>query len=198
MLAVTACMLALWILSSWVREINVMVVALLGSCVLFFPGIRVLEWKSFAKDLNFDSFFLVGTVLSIGAAMVNNGVSDWIITLLPTVQMSAFAMVALTVTVVFLMLVIIPVAPSLVTLMATPLIALASSMGYNPAMIILTLGLCAANCYLLPLDTVTLITYGTGYYSMLDMPKSTLPLQAIIVVIMAVWIPVISRVMGIL
>lgn len=198
MLVITACMLALWILSSWIREINVMVVALLGCCVLFFPGIRVLEWKSFARDLNFDSFFLVGTVLSIGAAMVNNGVSGWIITLLPTVQVSAPAVVALTVAVVFLMLVIIPVAPSLVTLMATPLIALASSMGYNPAMVILTLGLCAANCYLLPLDTVTLITYGTGYYSMLDMPKSTLPLQVIIVAIMAIWIPIASRLLGIL
>lgn len=198
MLVITACMLVLWILSSWIREINVMIVALLGSCLLFFPGINVLEWKSFSRDLNFDSFFLVGTVLSIGAAMVSNGVSDWIITLLPSVQMSVFAMTGLTVATVFFMLLIIPVAPSLVTLMATPLIALASSMGYSPVFIMLTLGLCAANCYLLPLDTVTLITYNTGYYSMLDMPKSTLPLQVIITVIMAVWIPFISKILGIL
>lgn len=197
-LVITAVMLVFWIMSSWIRSINVMVVAMIGACVLFLPKIDVLEWKSFSRSVSWDSFFLVGTVLSMGGAMVSNGVSEWIITLLPTMQMSVYGLTAFAVGLIFIMLIIIPVAPSLVTLMASPLIALAAGLGYAPAFIMLTLGLCAANCYLLPLDTVTLLTYGTGYYSMLDMPKSTLPLQVFIVAVMCVWIPVACRWLGML
>lgn len=197
-LVITAVMLVFWIMSSWIRSINVMVVAMIGACVLFLPKIDVLEWKSFSRSVSWDSFFLVGTVLSMGGAMVSNGVSEWIITLLPTMQMSVYGLTAFAVGLIFIMLIIIPVAPSLVTLMASPLIALAAGLGYAPAFIMLTLGLCAANCYLLPLDTVTLLTYGTGYYSMLDMPKSTLPLQVYIVAVMSVWIPIACRWLGML
>lgn len=196
MLVLTFGMLAFWIASSWVRSINVMVVALLGVCLMFMPGIRILEFNSFIKDVNFESFFLVGAVLSIGNAMVTNGVSEWIITLLPKMEMSLPVLVAFTVTLVFILLIIIPVAPSLVTLMASPLIALAIGSGHSPAVIILTLGLCAANCYLLPLDTVTLLTYGTGYYRMTDMPKSTALIQVVLIVVMAVWIPFGARLVG--
>ncbi len=198
MLVVTLIMLVLWILSSWYRQINVMVVAMLGCCILFFPKIGVLNFKTFIKETNFESFFLVGTVLSLGSAMVNNGVSDWIVTLLPTMQMSPTLLVGFTVLMIFLMLIVIPVAPSLVTLMASPLIGLAIGMGHSAPMIMLTLGLCAGNCYLLPLDTVTLLTYGTGYYSMTDMPKSTAFIQIFIVVIMAAWIPFACRLFGLM
>ena len=195
-LAITFIMLILWILSSWFRQINVMVVALLGCCALFLPGIRVLKWETFIKETNLDSFFLVGAVLSMGGAMVKNGVSDWIITLLPSFYMPLPILIGFSVLLIFIMLVIIPVAPSLVTLMASPLIALAGGMGHSPAMIILALGLCAGNCYLLPLDTVPLLTYATGYYSMTDMPKCAAPLQLFIVVLMALWIPLACTLMG--
>ena len=188
-LVVTAIMLVLWIMSSWFREINIMVVALLGCCVLFLPKIGVLEWKPFVKSVNFDPYFLVGSVLCLGNAMVSNGVSDWIITLLPTFNMPIIALVAFAAVLVFVMLIFIPVAPSLVTLMASPLIAMASGMGHSAPMIVLTLALCASNAYLLPLDTIPLITYSTGYYSMTDMPKSTALIQVFLVIVMAFWIP---------
>lgn len=94
-------------------------------------------------------------------------------------------------------LVIIPVAPSLVTIMVPPLVALAAGASVAPALVILACALCACNCYLLPLDTVTLLTYGTGYYSMTDMAKSTLPLQIWIVVIVSLWLPVVGKLFGI-
>lgn len=52
--------------------------------------------------------------------------------------------------------------------------------------------LCAGNCYLLPLDTVPLITYAKGYYSMTDMAKSTLFLQIAMVILSAIWLPIIG------
>ena len=80
--------------------------------------------------------------------------------------------------------------------MALPLINIAVNAGVNPALIMLSAALCAANCYLLPLDTVPLITYAKGYYSMTDMPKSTIWLQLAMVVLTAIWLPVVAGLIG--
>jgi sodium-dependent dicarboxylate transporter 2/3/5 len=196
-LLITGVMLALWVTSSWVPAINVVVVAVLGCCALFIPGIQVLEWRTFvSRDVSWDSFFLMGSVLSIGSAMVSSGVSTWMVSLVPAnLDVSPMLLVGLTALIVFVALVIIPVAPALVTIMATPLIALGGD--WSSAALVLTLGFCAANCYLLPLDTVTLITYGTGYYSMTDMARSTGFLQLLMIVLVALWIPFICPLLGI-
>jgi len=183
-------MVILWVLSSWFSEINIVVVALLGTCIMFFPKIEILEWKLFIKNVNFDAFFLVGTVLSLGIVMVNNGVSSWITTMLPTDQMSLPVLIAFTVMLVFFILIFLPVGPSVIVFLAVPLITLAQSMGYDPAIIILVAAIAAGNCYLFPFDTIPQITYGSGYYTMLDMPKSTLPLQIYVICIITLvfWI----------
>jgi sodium-dependent dicarboxylate transporter 2/3/5 len=195
-LAITGTMLLLWIASSWVPYLNVMVIAVLGCCAMFLPGIRVLEWKTFvSRQVSWDSFFLMGTVLSISAAMVANGVSDWLMALMPTgLVANPILLVGLTALIVFVALLIIPVAPALVVIMVMPLVALGAD--YSPTVLVLTLGLCAANCYLLPLDTVTLITYGSGYYSMTDMMRATGVLQLLAIVIIALWLPFICGALG--
>jgi sodium-dependent dicarboxylate transporter 2/3/5 len=195
-LIITGIMLLLWILSSWFREINVMVVALLGCCLFCLPGIRVLKFSDFRNSVSWDAFFLVGTVLSIGSAMVTNRVSEWIISLIPAVTLTTPLLVGFVVTLTFLLLVIIPVAPSLVTFMSLPIISLAAGMAVSPVLIMLAFGLCVANCYLIPLDTVPMLTYSAGYYSMTDMMKSTLPLQICIIVIISLWVPFIGRILG--
>jgi sodium-dependent dicarboxylate transporter 2/3/5 len=195
-LVITGIMLLLWILSSWFRGINVMVVALLGCCVFCLPGIRVLTFSDFRDSVSWDAFFLVGTVLSVGQAMVTNKISEWIISFIPSMTLAPSLLVGFVVAFTFLLLFIIPVAPSLVTFMSLPLISLAAGMGFSPALVMLAFGLCVANCYLIPLDTVPMLTYSTGYYSMTDMMKSTLPLQVCIIIIMSFWIPFIGRILG--
>jgi sodium-dependent dicarboxylate transporter 2/3/5 len=197
-IVITTIMLTFWILSSWISSISVMVVAVLGCCALFLPGVNVLKWKEFVtRDISWDSFFLMGTVLSIGNTMVENGVSEWLVSLMPNqVNLSPMLLVGLAALIVFVSLIIIPVAPALITILVTPFIAL--GMGWSSAGIVLTLAICAGNCYLLPLDTVTLLTYGTKYYSMTDMAKSTGFIQIIIVIVTAIWIPVACSLFGII
>jgi sodium-dependent dicarboxylate transporter 2/3/5 len=188
-------MLILWIASSWVSSINVMVVALLGCCVMFLPGIDILDVKTFLRENSWDAFFLVGTVLSISAAMIDNGVSGVIADAIPALNMSPMLIIAFGAVLIFLSLIVIPVATSLIPIMATPLIALATGAGVPPALIMMAAALCACNCYLLPLDTVPLITYSKGYYSMTDMSRSTVFLQIAMVALCALWLPVIGRMM---
>lgn len=192
-------MFVLWVLSSWVQAINTMVVAILGCVVLFLPGIDILRVDTFLKENSWDAFFLVGTVISISAAMTANGVgtaiADVIGGALPS-EVSAMLMVAICAVIIFATLVVIPVATSLIPLMLPVLITVSIGAGVSPALITLVGAVCACNCYLLPLDTVTLITYGKGYYSMTDMMKCTVWIQILLVVLCALWLPVVGNVFG--
>ena len=193
-LVIVCAMLLLWISSSWISMINVMIVATLGCCMMFLPGIEVLDVETFLRENSWDAFFLVGTVLSISAAMITNGVSDIIAGLVPALEISLPVLIELTAAIIFVSLLVIPVASSLVPILAPTLIAVAANAGVSPELIMMTAAVCACNCYLLPLDTVALITYGKGYYAMTDMAKSTLFLQIAVTVLAAVWLPVVGRV----
>ena len=155
-------------------------------------GIEVLDADTFLRENSWESFFLVGTIISIGNTMVSNGVSDLIITVMPKLSLPLPLLIAFVSAFTFLSLLLIPVATSLVAVLAAPIVAIALGSGVSPALLAITLGLCAGNCYLLPLDTVTLLTYGKGYYSMTDMAKSTLPLQLFVIAAMSLWLPVVS------
>jgi sodium-dependent dicarboxylate transporter 2/3/5 len=191
-IVITITMLILWIASSWIRSISVMVVAMIGCCVMFMPGIEVLSVDTFVKENSWDAFFMVGAVISMAQAMITNGVSDAIAGAVPTMQAGLPIVIAVTALLIFATLVIIPVATSMIPIMSVPLIALAANSGANPALIMLTAALCAGNCYLLPLDTVPLITYSKGYYSMTDMMRSTFILQIAMVILCALWLPLLS------
>ena len=194
---ITVVMLALWIASSWIKGINVMIVAMLGCCVMFLPGVEVLDVKTFLRENSWDAFFLVGSVISIANAMITNGVSAAIANAIPAMNVGLPVLLVFTAVLIFITLVVIPVASSMIPIMAVPLIAIATGAGASPALIMLAAALCAGNCYLLPLDTVPLITYAKGYYSMTDMAKSTAFLQIAMVILCALWLPLVGGLMGI-
>jgi sodium-dependent dicarboxylate transporter 2/3/5 len=191
-------MFILWVLSSWVRQLDVMVIAILGCVLLMFPGIEAISVKTFIQDNSWDAFFLVGCVLSLGNALKTNGVDDYISSLIPSTQLNPYLLIGLTTLIVFLALIVIPVATSLIKILGAPLIALALASGVSPVLVMLAASIAACNCYLLPLDTVPLITYSQGYYSMTDMAKSTSILQIAIIILNAVWIPVVGMILGLL
>lgn len=61
--------------------------------------------------------------------------------------------------------------------------------GLSTRPLIITLGLCAGNCYLFPIDTIPLITYTAGYYKMTDMPKETIWMQLAFILLATLWLP---------
>jgi len=195
-LIITLIMLILWILSSWIRSINVMVVALLGACAFCFPGINVYPFKKFASSINWNAIILIGTVYSFGPTMVTNKVSDWVITLIPSVSLSTPVLIGFVSLVAFILLVFIPVGSTLLIIMSLPFITLATVTGVSPVYVMFAFGIVSTQCFLLPLDTVPLLTYSTGYYSMKDMAKTTVWLQLCMVILLSLWTPVIGKILG--
>ena len=197
-ITVVLVMLLLWILSSWIQALDITVIALLGLLMFFIPGFNILTWKQFVNCVSWEAFFLVGTMISMGNAVTATGLDKWISSIIFPEKFveSPILIVAFVSVLTFLLLIVIPVAPALVTMLSAPLIAFSTAVGVNPCIIMITLGLCAANCYLLPLDTVALMTYSTGKYKMFDMPKATVIIQAGLIILLSIWIPVASLIVG--
>jgi len=198
--AIVAVMLILWILSSWFRTLNVTVVGTIGFSLFFLPGIQVLNWKEYTQKVSWASFFLMGTMMSLGNALSANGVSDWLIQIIfpESMNMPLFLIVLFISIIVFLLLLPIPIGPALISMLGSPFIVLAGTWGLHPALLLLPLVICAASCFLLPLDTVPLLTYVTGYYKMADMPKVSIPIQLVLALLVALWIPTALSLLGII
>ena len=193
-------MMFLWLLSSFVPIIEVTVVALFGCVCFFLPGIKVLTWETYMKAVSWTSFILIGTVICIANTIVDNGVSAWFVNeVLPT-SMSVTTMegVFFIAVMTFIIMLIVPVAPALIAVLTPVIVSLAATTGINPALLIITLGLCAGNCYLFPIDTIPLITYTAGYYKMTDMPKATVWIQLAFISLATLWLPIAGQLVSVL
>lgn len=197
-IAIMGTMILLWILSSWVHAINLFVVAVLGVCIMFLPGVDVLGWEDFKKQTNWDVVFVTASVISLGNIINENGLSTWFVnTVFPAdMALPAFALVFITAIFVILMLLIVPISGALIQVLAGPLIAVAAANGVAPVILIITLCFCATNCYLLPIDTVPLLAYSTGYFQMTDMPKATAPVLIVLAGLCALWAPILCSIMA--
>lgn len=191
-------MFTLWILSSWFPVFNIAVVALIGFGFLFLPGFQVITWDEFMASVSWPAFFLNGSVITIGGALISNGVSQWLVAnFFPqTLNLPVIGIGFVTGLIVFVMLIIVPVAPALIPLLSAPFVGLAISIGISPVLLMMVLGLTVANCYLLPLDTVPLLTYMTGYYKMQDMPRVTALIQLFVALVVALWVPAALGLLG--
>lgn len=190
-------MILLWILSSWITAINLYVVAVVGVAILFLPGIDVLDWESFKRSTNWDVVFVTASVISLGNVINENGLSTWLVSAVFPAGMAlpAFATVFITAVFVILMLLIVPISGALIQVLAGPLIVVAGNCGIEPVILIVTLCFCATNCYLLPIDTVPLLSYSTGYFQMTDMPKATAPVLVLLALLCALWCPLLCGIL---
>lgn len=193
---ITIVMFVLWVASSWVSFLNTFIVAILGCVILFLPGFNILEPRQFTREYSWDAFFLIGGVLSLGSALVANGVSTYIAGIIPALDLPLPLFIAFAGLIVFVALIFVPTAPSLIPVLAIPMVTLAANTGLAPAILIACLGLCANNCYLLPLDAVCIITYSQGYYKMTDNLKVSIPLQICMVILCAAWLPIAFKILG--
>lgn len=192
-LIIVGIMIILWVLSGWITDINTIGVSILGCCVLMMPRFQIIDANDFVKNNNWNAFFLVGTTVSLSAAMRNNGVSDCIIIILEKIlphNIMTRDLIVFVAVCVFVLLLLIPVATNIIPIVLPIFISIAINANISPVIIMLTVAYCAGNCYLLPLDIVPQITYSKGYYRMYDMFKVTIWLQLLLLIICACWLPI--------
>ena len=195
---IVAAMFTCWVLSSWYPVLTITVVGTIFMTFFFLPKVGGCPGKKYTQCVSWGSYFLIGTMMSLGGAITANGVSEWLVKILFPAEMHLplIAITFIMAVAVFLLLIPLPIGPALISSLGASFIVLAEQRGISPVLMIMVLVLCAANCFLLPLDTVQLLTYATGTYKMTDMPKVSVWVQLCIAVCVAVWVPVSLGILG--
>jgi sodium-dependent dicarboxylate transporter 2/3/5 len=172
-------MLTLWILSSWptlfpepLRPLSsIFLVAVLGGCAMFLPGMNFFTWKQAQQATGWDVLLLLFAVTSMGAVSSSSGLAQWLVeaTLGDVAGWSVFAMIATISVFTVVIHLMLPIAPVINVVMIPPIMLLGTAAGIDPGLLALPVIFTASCAFLLPLDAVPLVTFGTGYYKMFDM-----------------------------
>lgn len=192
-----AAMFILWVTSSWIRQISTMQVMFLGVCIMALPVIGVTNIDNIMKNVKFDILFLVATMITLCSALMDNGFGDLVAGMVPAGNISVPVVVLGVVISMYVLILIIPIAPSLTTVATPTLIVIAQSMGISPLLLIPVCSMSIGCGYLLPTDSVFLLTYGKGYYSIRDFMKVSAIVMAVAAVLITVVGYPIMRVVGI-
>lgn len=198
MFVILCLLFTLWVASSWVSILNISVVAILGACVMFLPGIKLLSWKDAQSGVGWDSILIIGSVTSLGLASTQNGLSSWVVTnLLGGIGgMPIFwglLIIAMFIVVIHLPM---PINPTIVSAIVPAIVILAASSGVNPAIYALGVAFAVSAAFLLPLDAVPLVTYSKGYYKMFDMFIPGIIVSIVWVVVQTISLYLITPLLG--
>jgi solute carrier family 13 (sodium-dependent dicarboxylate transporter), member 2/3/5 len=170
-LALFAVLVTLWIAGTWVKALDVTLVAMAGSLALFLPGVRLLDWREAERGVGWDALIMIGAVTALGAASVQTGLAKWLVdaVLGGMAEWGPLGIVAAVSALTVVVHLAIPIAPVINSALIPPIALLALELGRNPALFALPVAFTASCAFLLPLDAVALVTYPRGYYRMLDM-----------------------------
>lgn len=193
-------LVVLWIAGTWIKALDVTLVAMGGALVLFLPGMRMLTWRQADEGIGWDALLMIGSVTALGAASVETGLARWLVDAVLGGMAGwgslgiVLAVSALTVVVHFA----IPIAPVINSALIPPIALLAVEMGRSPALFALPVAFTASCAFLLPLDAVSLVTYTRGYYRMLDMLRPGLMISLIWILLMTAVMLIVGPSLGFL
>lgn len=171
-------MLILWVASSWISQISTMHVMFLGVVVMMLPVVGVTTAEKVMKYVKFEILFLVATMITLCGVLMANGFGDWMMSAVPGLNMGAPVFILLSVLAIYVLVILVPIAPSLTTVVTPIMILLAQQLGISPASMIPVCSIAIGCGYLLPMDSVFLITYGKGHYSIGEFMRSALGIMA--------------------
>lgn len=190
-------MVVLWILSSWFPNLNVTVIAICGLAVMFLPGIDILSWKDFKDEVSWDVILMVGCVLCIGNLILKNGVAAWFAEIMFKIEAGTniFLLILQLAAFMYLMQLILPNAPAVITSTTLPVTIVAAELGINAAVLVVPLCIFSSWTMILPFSAVPMMTFSKGYYAMSDIGKVGIPVLILLAFILAAWIPVACKIL---
>lgn len=190
-------LLIVWFTES-IHGVPIPVSSTIGAALFFCPGIDILDWKSTKDKIGWDTILLIGASSSLGASLWQSGGATWIaeVVLGGISEASTFIVILALVVFTIVIHLLVPVNPAIVSIMVPTLAALATSMGLNPAFLVVPMGFTVSAAFLLPLDPVPLITYQADYYKMTDYFKGGMVASVIWTVIMTALILLLAGPIG--
>ncbi|MDR1194771.1 MAG: anion permease, partial [Peptococcaceae bacterium] len=158
-------LIAVW-LSESVHHLPIPATTTLGAAVFFLPGFGFLDWKT--QKIDWDVLLLIGAATSLGTTFYQSGAAGWLANLALGGIQGASPLVALIVVIVFTLVIhlLVPVNPAIISIMVPTLVVFSNAAGINQLTLMVPMVFTASAAFLLPLDPVPLLTYGSGHYTM--------------------------------
>jgi len=199
-LVIMGAMIAFWILSTWYPAFDTTLVAICGAVVMFMPGVSLFTWKQAQDAIGWETLMMLGGVTSLGIASRGTGLATWLAewALGGLHDLSYVWIIAAVSAFTVVLHLPLPVNPALVAVMIPPIMVVGQTAGVNPVLYALPIVFTASCAFLLPLDSVPLVTYARGYYKIYDMFRPGLVISVLWVVLMTVLLVVIGPLVGLL
>jgi sodium-dependent dicarboxylate transporter 2/3/5 len=190
--------IALWVTASW-TGLNSYSVALIGA-VLFFV-FKVLDWRDAQNGVDWGLIVFFGGALSLGAALLNTGAAEWLITDIVSVLGSNPSTILIMVVLMIIAVCITQVMSNIaLAAILVPLsVTLAQTQGLPIGQYAVPVAIACSLSFMLPMaDPTVAMAYGTGYVKIKEILKAGVPLVVIgiIITIILLLSPLASPVMG--
>ncbi len=185
-------MFVFWILSGYIKFLDSTIVAIIGMVIMFIPGVDLLKWDDYQKEVPWDLVIMLGTLMSLAASLLSTGAIDWVATsaLAGSSDWNPYVLLFAISAIIAFMRAFVPSGPPIVVMLTPALVALAQAANLNPLCVILAMSIWAQITFLIPaIDALYLITYQTGYYTIGDVLKFGIPLTLILLVIFTLLLP---------
>lgn len=190
--------IALWVTASW-TGLNSYSVALIGA-VLFFV-FKVLDWRDAQNGVDWGLIVFFGGALSLGAALLNTGAAEWLITDIVSVLGSNPSTILIMVVLMIIAVCITQVMSNIaLAAILVPLsVTLAQAQGLPVGQYAVPVAIACSLSFMLPMaDPTVAMAYGTGYVKIKEILKAGVPLVVIgiIITIILLLSPLASPVIG--
>ena len=162
--------------------------------LLMLPGIEVVKYDQLAKSEAFTQTIYICCFIGLAGILSSAGVVDVLTagfqSMMPS-RPSVFIVVALLCVLTIVLCNFLPAAavPSVLTV---PMITFCASVNIDPVLAVIPLAMCSNCSWILPLDPISLLTYGKGYYTLMDMVKPGLVLTAMTAAVTGGWMALLS------
>ena len=189
----------LWIAGTWVPLLNVTTVAIIGLAIMMLPGLNLLTWDEFSKQVPWTIILMMGSVLSLGNIFSASGADKFVTNLFMgsgVADLNFTVFLLITVPLIYLLHTVCPIGVAILGIFLPIMITLCAGFGVSPAVPTIALAVVVAGNYLMPVNPTVMLTYGEGYYTFGDMFKTGIVPSVALVLIMAAWMPFIVGVMG--
>lgn len=186
--------LLLWATDS-IHKVNVAIVGLLAVALLIWPSLGVMSWKEAQQKVPWNVFILYGAGLSMGVAMVTSGAAKWLAgTLLgPINGFSIATQIIILIWIVTALQVFFTGGGPKTTALTPIMLAHAVTIGADPLIFALILGMNMQHQYILPVSNMpNAVAIGTGHIQVNEMIRTGIVMSIFAaaymsIMVMTVW-----------
>jgi len=194
-LAVLAVIVLAWIFSSWISILDSTIVAIIGMALLFLPGVSAYTWEEFKQNMSWEIPIMGAATISLGNLAINHGIIEQIIgyTTRTFSGVGLAGIIGILGLLVTILLVAVPVGPAMVSMLAIPAYIMAETLGFNPVIAVVVVGIFASNSTILPLNSTYLVSYTKGHWKIKDLLPVGIVVSIVWIALAALWMPIASR-----